>query len=238
MHAVRAFLAARPRDVERILSTRERLGDVAGLARAVGVPCESSGERVLERLAEGVPHQGVVALGRPPKSLTLEEALQSRPPLVLILDGITDPRNAGALLRSAEAFGAGAVVLASDRAPRLGPALIKAAAGAVEWLKLVRVVNLGRALRAMDHAGYWLLGLDPDGESELWQAGAIPGFPAALLVGAEDRGIRPTLKRDCHRLLRIPLAGRTESLNVAAATAIGLAELRRLLALQERDRQP
>ena len=146
---------------------------------------------------------------------------------MLVLDEVTDPRNVGALLRSAEAAGVGAVVLARDRAPQLSPALVKAAAGAIEWLPLVRVVNITRSLEALQEAGYWTIGLAGEAESSLYEPGAVPGLPAALVVGSEGAGMRPLVRRACHRLVHIPMLGRTSSLNVSVAAAVALFELRR-----------
>jgi len=182
----------------------------------------------LERAASGVPHQGVVALGRMPRAHTLGEVLGLALDLLLVVDEVTDPRNVGALLRSAEAAGAGAVVLARDRAPGLSPALVKAAAGAVEWLRLARVVNVARALEAIQEAGYWTIGLAGEADLSLFEPGAIPGLPAALVVGSEGEGIRPLVRRACHRLVRIPMLGHTGSLNVSVAAAVGLFEIRRV----------
>src|SRR5690606_3312684 len=126
-----------------------------------------------------------------------------------------------------EAAGAGGVLLARDRAPHLSPALVKAAAGAVEWLRLVRVVNVARAVDALRDAGYWTIGLAGEAEVDLFSPGAVPGLPVALVVGSEGEGIRPLVRRSCHRLVRIPMRGRVESLNVSVAAAVALFEIRR-----------
>ena len=223
-HAAVAFLSARPDDVDRVLVTREAAGLVPDGPR---VRVEQVAREVIDRVAQGIPHQGIVALGRAPRSLTVEELLDVAPELVLVLDEVTDPRNVGAILRSAEAAGAGAVVLARDRAPQLVPSLIKAAAGAVEWVPLVRVVNTARTLEALRDAGYWTLGLAGEAETSLYDPGAVPGLPVALVVGSEGEGMRSLVRRRCHRLLRIPMHGRTSSLNVSVAAAVALFEIRR-----------
>ena len=223
-HAVAAFVAARADDVDRVLVTREA-GDVVPDGSRVRV--EHVTREVLERAAQGLPHQGVVALGRAPRPWTLEDVVSGRPDVVLVLDEVTDPRNVGAILRCAEAAGAGAVVLSRDRAPQLTPALVKAAAGAVEWVPLVRVVNIARTLEALQEAGYWTVGLAGEAEKSLWDPGAVPGFPVALVLGSEGEGMRSLVRRWCHRLLRIPMQGRTASLNVSVAAAVALFEIRR-----------
>jgi 23S rRNA (guanosine2251-2'-O)-methyltransferase len=227
LHAALAFVESRPGDVDRVLLARDAGDDLARRITSAGVTIERVDRGALDRAAAGIPHQGIVALGRPPSGTPLDDLLHRRPDLVLVLDEVTDPRNVGALLRSAEAAGAGAAVLARDRAPQLSPSLVKAAAGAVEWLDLVRVVNLARALEALRDAGYWTIGLAGEAETSLFDPGAIPGVPAALVVGAEGSGLRPLVRRACHRLVRIPMCGRTPSLNVSVAAAVALFEVRR-----------
>ena len=230
-HAALAFVDARSADVDRVLVDHDVDAAIARHLDRASVRVERVERGVLERLAQGIPHQGVIALGHPPQELALEELLRrARPPeMVLVLDEVTDPRNVGAILRSAEAAGAGAVVLSRDRAPHLSPALVKAAAGAVEWLPLVRVVNVARSLEALQKAGYWTIGLAGEAEVGIHDEGAVPGLPVALVVGSEGAGIRPLVRRACHRLVRIPMAGRTPSLNASVAAAVALFEVRRRL---------
>lgn len=226
-HAALAFLEARPEDVERVLLARDAPDALARQVAAARVAVERVDRAALDRAAAGIPHQGIVVLGRPPRGVPLDEVLGLALDLVLVLDEVTDPRNVGAVLRSAEAAGVGAVLLARDRAPGLSPALVKAAAGAVEWLRLVRVVNVARSVEALRDAGYWTIGLAGEAETSLFEPGAVPGLPAALVVGSEGSGIRPLVRRACHRMVRIPMLGRTRSLNVSVAAAIALFELRR-----------
>lgn len=226
-HAARAFLEARPASVERVLLVREAPEALVALAREAGVSIEQVETGVLDRLAGGVPHQGIVALGRAPEPVPLAELSPERDRVVLALDGLTDPRNVGATIRTAEAAGAGAVVLPRDRAPGLSPALVKAAAGAVEWLPLVRVVNLARSLADLGERGWWLVGLDGEGDLGIHDPRAIPGLPCVLVAGSEGSGIRHLTRQLCHRVVRIPMAGRVESLNASVAAAIGLFEIRR-----------
>jgi len=240
LHAVRAFVSARPDDVERVLASREVDEGSLREISAAGISPEHVERAVLERFSQGVPHQGLVALGRPPRTLTIEDLVRRKPEVVLVLDEVTDPRNVGALLRSAEASGAGAVVIARDRAPQLSPALVKAAAGAVEWLPMVRIVNVARTLETLQDAGYWTIGLAGEADVSLYDPGAIPGLPAALVVGSEGGGMRPLVRRGCHRLVSIPMLGRTSSLNVSVAAAVALFEVRRATTdrLVGRDRGP
>jgi 23S rRNA (guanosine2251-2'-O)-methyltransferase len=226
-HAALAFLRRRPGAVRRVALGREAGDEVERAIRDAGVRPETAAAGELDRLAGGVPHQGVVAIGEPPAPLSFEEIAAGERPLVLVLDGLTDPRNVGAVIRTAAAAGVGAVVMARDRAPGLSPALVKAAAGAVEWVPIVRVTNLARALGDLGERGYWLIGLDGAAPASLYEPGAIPGLPCALVAGAEDTGLRRLTRRVCHRLVRIPMARPVESLNVSVAVAVALFEIRR-----------
>ncbi len=228
-HAAAAFLRARPTAVHELLVASEPGPELARLAVAAGVAARPSSREELDRLVGGVRHQGVVAVGRPPRAASLEEILERRPPVVVVCDGITDPRNVGAIFRSAEAAGAGALALARDRAPRLSPALVRAAAGAVEWLPHLRVVNVARLLVRLRAEGFWVLGLDAGAERSIFEPSAFPGAPLALVVGSEGRGLRPLVSRSCDLKIAIPMAGRTASLNVSVAAAVALFEVRRRL---------
>lgn len=227
-HPVVAFLEARPEEVEGILATPENRAQATALAGPLGIRVETSDAKSLGALAGGATHQGIVAIGRPPRLWELDELLAAEPDLVVVLDGLTDPRNIGAIFRTAEATGVGGVVVAKDRAPGLTPALVKAAAGAVEWLPVVRVTNLARSLGTLRKAGFWVVGLDGEAEHDLGAPDVLPGLPAALVLGAEGSGVRPLIQKSCDRLLRIPMAGQAESLNVSVAAGIGLWELARL----------
>lgn len=227
-HAALAFLRARPEAVERVLVSREA-GEMSSAVRELGLPAHVADAATLERLSGGVPHQGMIAIGRPPEGVGLVELVARACPIIVALDGLTDPRNVGAIIRTAEAVGVGGIVMARDRAPGLSPALVKAAAGAVEWLPIARVVNLARALEDLRRAGHWVLGLDGQAEAEIQSPGAVPGFPCVLVVGAEGHGLRSLTRRMCDRLVRIPMSGRVESLNASIAAAVALYELRRVI---------
>jgi len=211
-------------------------GEVVQLATEAGVAVERVEPASLDAIARGVPHQGVAAIGPPPPETSLEEVAGRRPRMVVALDGVTDPRNAGAIFRSAEAAGVGALVLCRDRSVSLSPSLVKAAAGSVEWLPVARVTNLARALESLSEAGYWLIGLAADGDRDLFDSSALPGVPLVLVLGSEGGGLRPLVRRACHRVLRIAMQGRTESLNVSVAAAVALFELRRALGAGAQDR--
>jgi 23S rRNA (guanosine2251-2'-O)-methyltransferase len=226
---VEAFLRARPTEVREVLVSRAVPAELDGPLREAGLEARVVEATELDRRVGGLAHQGVIAAGEPPRAWPIDEILERRVSPLLVIDGVTDPRNVGAMFRSAEAAGAGAVALARDHAPALTPALVKAAAGAVEWLPHARVVNVARLLGQLREAGYWVIGLAADAPTSLWDPAALPGTPLALVLGAEGGGLRSLVRRGCHVLVSIPMPGRTASLNVSVAAAIALFEAARRL---------
>jgi 23S rRNA (guanosine2251-2'-O)-methyltransferase len=175
----------------------------------------------------GAAHQGVVAEVRPSVPLDENSLLdlltgQARPALILVLDGVSDPHNLGACLRTADAAGATAVVAPRDRAAGLSPAVRKVAAGAAETVPFAQVTNLARALRDMKEAGLWIAGTAGDGEQELFAAD-LSG-PLALVFGSEGKGLRRLTRESCDFTLRLPMHGAVASLNVSVAAGIALYE--------------
>lgn len=198
------------------------------LAEAAAVPIEWCSRAGLDKIAGNVMHQGVVLEAGPLPFLELDAWLRgvSAPNAVaVVLDGIEDPQNFGAIIRSAAAFGAAGVIFAKDRAAPLSPAVVKAAAGAAEYLDLVRVVNVARALRSMQDAGFWAAAFDADAPRTLWDAN-LDG-KVALVIGGEGRGIRRLVREQCDMLLQIPISGPISSLNASVSAAIALAECAR-----------
>lgn len=221
-------LKAHPGDVVRVLVSRgSRGGDrVAEAAAQAGVRIESVDAGELARRAHGGVHQGVGAELAEFKYGELEDLLEpSGPAFLLVLDGVTDPQNLGALIRSAHALGAGGVVLPKDRAAGITPAAFKAAAGALEHCPVARVTNLARAIEQMKEAGIWTIALAADGEDELPRVDLTA--PTALVLGSEGAGVRPLVRKTCDRVARIGMGGKVGSLNVAAAGAIALYEVAR-----------
>jgi 23S rRNA (guanosine2251-2'-O)-methyltransferase len=223
VHASLAALANPARRIERVVATRNA---------AQRLP-EASEPQILEpdaidgMLPPGAVHQGLAVRAFPLEPLELEAACA--PPdgrSVLLLDGVTDPQNVGAAFRSAAAFGARAVVLQDRKSPPLTGVLAKAAAGAIELVPHVRVVNLGRAIETLRALGYLTVALE--GEAELSIADALSEQrPVALVLGAEGKGVRPGVAEACEKRARIPIAPAMESLNVSAAAAIALYEARK-----------
>jgi 23S rRNA (guanosine2251-2'-O)-methyltransferase len=231
LHAVRAVLIARPQDVLRlsIAAARDdaRMRELREFAVARGVKAAPASAESLDSQTGGAAHQGVVAEVRP--SVPLDEnslldllTTQSRPALVLVLDGVSDPHNLGACLRTADAAGATAVVAPRDRAASLTPVVRKVAAGAAETIPFAQVTNLARALRDLKEAGLWIAGTAGDGEQELFAAD-LTG-PLALVFGSEGKGLRRLTRECCDFTLRLPMIGAVSSLNVSVAAGIALYE--------------
>jgi len=205
-----------------------RLNNLIELARRERVKIARHSREELDQLAGGERHQGVVAhlseaLAAVTQQdlLTLIESLE-HPPFLLILDGVTDPHNLGACLRSANAAGVDAVIAPKDKAVGLTPVVRKVACGAAEETPFYQVTNLARTLRDLQQAGVWLIGADGETEQSIFQTdlkGAL-----ALVMGAEGTGLRRLTREHCDLLVKIPMAGTVESLNVSVATGICLFE--------------
>jgi 23S rRNA (guanosine2251-2'-O)-methyltransferase len=227
-HCVREALRARRRRMLRlwIRSPAPRGGElIRDLAEAAGVPVEWGPESELEaKLPPGARSQGLILEAEAIPELGLDAALQlpvEERPLIVALDEVEDPQNVGAIARAAEAAGARALLLTRRRAPPLTPAVSRASAGAIEHLPVVRVPNLSRALRELGERGYWRLGADGGADVQpYWAAHALWAAPAVLVLGSEEHGLRHGVVRELDQRLRIPMRGRVESLNVAAAAAV------------------
>ena len=234
-HAVTARLRQRPESLRAIYVAAgrhdARARDLVERARSAGVAVHAVDERRLEELARGQRHQGVVAVADAAlPHVTLADVLEHppEPPLLLVLDGVTDPHNLGACLRSADAFGAHAVIVPKDRAVGVNATVAKAASGAADTIPVVTVTNLARALRDLKEAGVWVVGADAGGES-LFEAD-VTG-PIAWVLGAAGEGLRRLTREHCDRVVGIPLAGSVESLNVSVAAGICLFATRRARAM-------
>ncbi len=210
-----------------------RLNELIYLAKARQIRVVFQQRQALERLAEGVPHQGVVARVASGKRQKFEEWLAALPmqnddgqnnPLILLLDGVTDPHNLGACVRTAEAAGCVAVILPKDHAASMdSPVAAKAACGALSRLPVLTVTNLARAMKQLQDKGFWLSGLAGEADVSLYQAGLSGAV--GIVMGAEGKGIRRLVREQCDQLLSIPLPGRVESLNVSVATGVTLFEV-------------
>ncbi|MFK8330957.1 23S rRNA (guanosine(2251)-2'-O)-methyltransferase RlmB [Pseudomonas sp. BJa5] len=230
VHAVEALLRHHPKRVKQIwLSegrSEPRLQALLELAAQYRVAVGQAERRELDAWVEGV-HQGVVAEVSPSQvwgEAMLEELLDRTEvtPLILVLDGVTDPHNLGACLRTADAAGALAVVVPKDKSATLTPAVRKVACGAAEVIPLVAVTNLARTLEKLQQRGLWIVGTAGEAEQELYQQD-LTG-PTILIMGAEGKGMRRLTREHCDFLVKLPMAGSVSSLNVSVATGICLFE--------------
>lgn len=201
------------------------LDDVAEAARLAGVPVRRADRRALDDLARGVVHQGVVAVA-PPFAYADLAAVAPGNDLVVVLDGVTDPHNLGAIARTAEVAGAGALVLRERRSASVTPAAEKAAAGAFSRLPVALVPNIARALADLAAHGFWSVGLDADATETIWSSGLLDGN-VALVVGDEGAGLSRLVAERVDGKVSIPMAGRLASLNAGVAAAVALFEVRR-----------
>jgi 23S rRNA (guanosine2251-2'-O)-methyltransferase len=201
-----------------------RLAEVIEAAGRAGIAVKRVPAAELERAARGRAHQGVVADARDPARIELADLMADRatPPLIVVLDGIEDPHNVGAILRTADAAGATGVVRQSRHAAPLGGATAKASAGAVAHVKVADVVNIARALAELKEAGVWTIGLTGDAPKRYDELDLT--LPTAFVVGAEGAGLRRLVRERCDWLASIPLLGHVGSLNVSVATGVALFE--------------
>ncbi len=235
LHPVREYLRAAPETFQHIfLSPHLKRSPIDILARHNAIPLSYEAPSFFHALAPGGGHQGAAAHLQPFPYTPLSHILEQHANLLLVLDGILDPRNLGALLRTAEAVGVGGVVLPKRRVAPLSAVVEKTAAGASAYLPLCQVSNLARSLDGIQAAGYWLVGLAPEAPQTLYDLG--PQRDIALLLGGEEKGLRRVVRARCDCLVALPMRGEIGSLNVAVAGAIALYEiLRRNLTKQDRS---
>ncbi|OFW64352.1 MAG: 23S rRNA (guanosine(2251)-2'-O)-methyltransferase RlmB [Actinobacteria bacterium RBG_13_63_9] len=232
-HPVHEALRAGRRRVLRVYvaregHARERHEALRAAGARAGIAVEEIAREALERVARSADHQGVAATADP-YPYEDEGALLARlralaePALVLALDGIQDPRNLGSMVRNANVAGAHAVVIAQDRSAEVTPAAAKASAGAVEYTPVVRVVNLVRTLALLKEAGLWVAGAETQGEVPIDRLEAAG--PIAIVIGGEEKGLRPLVRRTCDLRVAIPVRGAIQSLNAGVAAAVILFEV-------------
>jgi 23S rRNA (guanosine2251-2'-O)-methyltransferase len=231
IHAVEAALQHDPGNLVELYiesgSQNARVRELGERARELGVKPHARDRAALDRMTGGARHQGVVARYNAPAPLA-ESALAGlveqagREALFLILDGVTDPHNFGACLRSAEAAAVTAVIVPKDRAVGVTPTVRRASAGAADRVPIVAVTNLARALKTLKDAGVWLVGLAGDTPQSLY-AVDLDG-PIAVVLGSEGEGMRRLTREACDFLAHIPMRGDVESLNVSVATGVALFE--------------
>jgi 23S rRNA (guanosine2251-2'-O)-methyltransferase len=220
-----ALRAGRP--LERLVVAQgaggPRLQEIIDMARRAGVPVRFEPRAALDRLAGSSAHQGVVALGAARQYAGLDAAAACE--RVVALDGVEDPHNLGAIIRTAHAAGAGAVIIPERRAATLTDVVGKAAAGALEHLPVVKVTNINRTLEELKDRGFWIYGLDERG-TETYDRAEF-ATPTALVFGGEGKGLHEQVRKHCDALVRIPMAGQISSLNVSVAAGVVLFEWKR-----------
>lgn len=221
-------LHAGTRHFERLLVVKglrnKRISDAITAASGLGVPLRFESRETLDRLSAGVPHQGIMAVVSAKPVMDLETLLaQARDPALLVaLDGVEDPRNLGAIMRTAEAAGADGVLLPQRHSAGLTDVVNRASAGALEHVRVARVANMTQTLARLKERGIWIVGFDAAGQ-ERWDAVDLKG-PVALVLGGEGRGIRRLVRESCDHLVSLPLFGHVSSLNVSVAAGIALYE--------------
>lgn len=228
-------IRSRAGEIERLYvvegsATSRPAAELLGRARSLGIEVEQVGRDRVAAMTQGGVHQGLVAQLRGFEYAELEDLLAEagqtdRPLLLVVLDGVQDPQNLGAVIRSSYALGAHGVVIPKDRSAQVTAAATKASAGATELCPVAQVVNLSRSIEAIKKAGAWIVAADPTSKDSLWKA-KLSG-PLAVVIGSEASGIRPGVLKHCDLRLSIPMVGRIGSLNASVATAIILSEIDR-----------
>ena len=233
IHPVLHVLHTRPESVQKMWLAFGKTGQgarhVLSLARTLRIPVTFKDRKALDRHAGTPHHQGVVAVVSERAPLTLEELLQAPRPhphrVVLLLDRVQDPHNLGAIVRTANAAGADAVVLSRHGSAPMTPAAAKAAAGAMETTRICTVPNVVDAIESLKRSGFWVFGADPAGDRTLFEVDFHRDV--CIVLGGEGRGLRPLVKKRCDARVRIPQWGDVQSLNVSVAAALFLYEVRR-----------
>lgn len=227
IHPVREALRA-GRAMDRVLVAKgaggPRIQEIVDLCRQGKIPVRFEPRAALDTAASGQPHQGIVAYAAATRARSLVD-LPADAQLLVLLDGVEDPHNLGAVIRTANAAGAGAVLIPERRAAGLTDTVAKAAAGALEYVPVVRVVNVSRTLEELKQRGYWIYGLDERGTEDYDQVGY--NMPTVFVLGGEGKGIHQLVRQHCDVLVRIPMAGEIPSLNVSVATGVVLFEWKR-----------
>ncbi|QBR50207.1 23S rRNA (guanosine(2251)-2'-O)-methyltransferase RlmB [Erwinia sp. QL-Z3] len=230
IHAVKALLDSSPQRFQEVFILKgrddKRLQPLIKELEAQGIVVQIANRQWLDSQVEGGVHQGIVARVKPGRQYQesdlpdLLESLDS--PFLLILDGITDPHNLGACLRSADAAGVHAVIVPRDRSAQLNATVKKVASGAAEHVPLITVTNLARTMRVLQDANVWIVGTAGEADHNLYQS-KMTG-PMALVMGAEGEGMRRLTREHCDELISIPMSGSVSSLNVSVATGVCLFE--------------
>src|SRR5438128_9245143 len=227
IHPVYEALVSRRTPIERIHIAREshsgKLKEILELAREREVPIRKEERSVLDRMAEGAVHQGIIAVTAALSYADFEVLFKAEKPVVVVLDGVEDPHNLGAVIRTAEASGASGIVVPERHSAPLSATVVKASAGASAYVPIVRVKNLVNAIDELKQRGVWSVGIDPGGTQE-WTDFDYTGS-VALVFGGEHRGLRRLVREHCDALVRLPMLGKIASLNISVAAGVVLYEV-------------
>jgi 23S rRNA (guanosine2251-2'-O)-methyltransferase len=227
VHAVYEVLVAGRQPVERLHILRDarmpRLKQILDLARERGIPVRKEDRAVLDKIAGGVVHQGIIAITAEASYAPLKRALEAKPPCVVVLDGVEDPHNLGAVIRTAEASGVSGVIVPERHSAPLSATVAKASAGALAYVPVVRVGNIATTLDELKQNGLWVIGVDEEGE-RLWTEFDYTG-PVALVFGGEHKGLRRLVRERCDVVVRLPMLGKVSALNVSVTAGIVLYEV-------------
>ncbi len=227
VHAVYEALTAERQPIERIHIAREaqsgKIKEILELARERGVPIRKEERVVLDRLARGEVHQGIIAISGEIPYADFDVLFRSEKPLIVVLDGVEDPHNLGAVVRTAEACGVSGVVVPERHSAPMSATVIKASAGAAAHIPVVRVKNVVNAIDEMKERGLWVVGVDTAGTQE-WTGFDYRGS-IALVLGGEHRGLRRLVREHCDALVRLPMRGKIASLNISVAAGVVLYEV-------------
>jgi 23S rRNA (guanosine2251-2'-O)-methyltransferase len=227
INAVREALRA-GRPLDKILIAKgaagPRIQEIIDLCRTQSVPVRFEPRDALDRVSKGVAHQGVIAFGSAHGYVELSKVVEDAQ-LVVVLDGVEDPHNLGAIIRTAHAAGASAVVVPERRTAPLTETVERAAAGAVEYLPIARVTNISQSLESLKQKGFWIYGLDERGKEVYDQVEYA--LPSVIVLGGEGKGLHQGVQKHCDVLVRIPMAGQVSSLNVSVAAGVVLFDWRR-----------
>jgi 23S rRNA (guanosine2251-2'-O)-methyltransferase len=227
VHAVYEVLTAGNPTVERIHILRDarlpRLKQILDLARDRGVPVRKEERSVLDKIAGGVVHQGIVAIASEATYAPLEKIFESPLPCVVVLDGVEDPHNLGAVIRTAEASGVAGVIVPERHSSPLTAVVAKASAGALAYVPVIRVGNVATTLDQLKRKGIWVVGVDEEGD-RLWTDFDYTS-PVALVFGGEHKGLRRLVREHCDVVVRLPMLGKVEALNVSVAAGVVLYEV-------------
>ncbi|BFT31600.1 23S rRNA (guanosine(2251)-2'-O)-methyltransferase RlmB [Alteromonas sp. D210916BOD_24] len=231
LHAMQSVLEKEPERVMEVLVLKgrndDRLTSIVNQARRFGISVQFCQRKALDDKVGGEQHQGVVARAKPARVLDegdLDAILAKEPqPLLLVLDGVTDPHNLGACLRTADGAGVHAVIVPKDKSASLNGTVRKVACGAAEVVPLIQITNLARTLKHLQDKGLWIVGTAGETDKTLYDVD-LKG-PTALVMGAEGKGMRRLTKETCDELVKLPMAGSVTSLNVSVATGVCLYEI-------------